>query len=176
MPKILGAKAVPNLPPPPADMAHLDRADRDLSKLAPRFEEAVRSVLMDMVYEGHRAIVVEALRSDERQAHLFNFGRSYDDGRGVVTMARVGDKSWHRYGLAVDIAENDKDPWVAPEAFWLALQRLARKHGLASGMDWLKKDRPHVQWGKCPKSPSTADMIRFRQDGFQGVWKRYNAH
>lgn len=142
------------LPKPPKEVP----VDRDLSKLAPAFRKKIELLLERMRVLGHDAMVFEAFRSDERAAYLYGFGRSYDDGRGVVTKAKDGRKTFHRYGLAVDIISRSME-WDAPKAFWDDLRKEATALGLRSGDDWDRdgipveqdpdehtSDRPHVQW------------------------------
>ena len=117
----------------------------------------------------------ESLRTPERQTYLFGFGRTYDDGRGIVTRAKSYDTSWHGFGLALDIVERDATPWDAPEGFWTTLGEAAEAEGLVWGGRWLKRDRPHVQWGRCPLTPTAADRSLLHTNGAPAVWSFYGA-
>lgn len=147
--------------------------DRDLKKLAPGFRRRVEAVLADLIAQGFDPIVVEAYRTDERQRHLYGFGRVFDDGRGVVTKAKDASKSMHGYGLAVDIVSK-ASLWNAGPKFWEALASTAEKHGLEAGLRWKMRDSPHIQMGApVPQSP-TAAMIAMRADSnVAALWQQF---
>ena len=84
-----------HLPLPPREVPMC----RALDVLAPKFRAALEAVLAQLP----DAIVAETLRTPERQAYLYGFGRDYDDDRGIVTQAPTHLTSWHGYGLAADI-------------------------------------------------------------------------
>lgn len=147
---------------------------RSLDLCAPRFAAAVRAMLADLAGDREEW-AFETLRTPERQRFLYGFGRDYDDGRGKVTNAQTALYSFHGYGLAVDIVEKDATPWDAPIGFWNAIGEAAEKHGLTWGGRWRTPDLPHVQWGKCPKSPSAADRALFESGGMRAVWQKYGA-
>lgn len=157
------------LPKPPAGVP----ASNDLSLVAPRFRAAVERVLDRMRKLGFDAVVFEAVRTPERQAFLWGFGREYDDGRGIVTHAPTAWRSWHVYGLAVDIISDSKG-WNAPEAFWDALGAAARAEHLTWGGDWHGEqcDRPHVQWGLPMRDTPSWRAKKLRDEGGnQAVWR-----
>ena len=145
--------------------------NRDLTVCAPKFEEAVRLLLKELPDTNG----FETLRTEARQHFLYGFGRDYDDGRGKVTEAVSALTSWHGFGLACDVVQKDATPWDAPEGFWDKLGACARRLGLAWGGDWKRRDLPHVQWGRCPKSPTDADRQLYRQQGIEAVWVKYGA-
>lgn len=152
--------------------------ERRLSVCAPKFAQAVGAMLEDpRVKGGREEWPFETLRTEERQSYLYKFGRDYDDGRGIVTYARTALYGWHAYGLAVDVVEKDSTPWDAPPDFWLSICLAAEAHGLTSGYRWKgkKQDRPHVQWGACPATPTDADRALFAAEGMQAVWAKYGA-
>src|SRR5215831_10327267 len=173
------------LPNPPAEVP----ADDDIAKLAPRFAERVRDLIAEMERCGHDPVVAEAFRSDERQAWLYGFGREYDDGRGNVTGAATGARSWHRYGLAVDIMSkaNGDSP---PRGFWDDLRAIAEELRLTSGDDWdrdgipverdadeHRADPPHVQWWTpgMRVTPSDHGWELLRSQGVEAVWREVAA-
>ena len=160
------------LPAPPPELP----ADTDMLKLAPVFAAKVFDLLHQMERLGHDAVVSEGFRTDERQRFLYGFGREYDDGRGVVTNAEDGRKSWHRYGLAVDIISKSRQ-WDAHPGFWQDLRDCARILLLTSGADWSKPDRPHVQWW-CPGmnvTPSEHAWELLQTQGVEAVWREVHA-
>ena len=147
---------LPTLPAAPAEVP----VQSDLSVLAPFFREAVERVVADMTAWGYTPQVFETMRTEERQAFLYGFGRTYDDGRGVVTHSQSADDTWHGYGLAVDII-------------------CARRHGLVWGGDWNSNwsindesfsDRPHIQWGATRRSPSAKAVELRAKGGLIAVW------
>lgn len=147
---------------------------RSLDLCAPRFADAVRAMLTQLV-GGREETAFETLRTEDRQAFLYGFGRDYDDGRGIVTNANTALFSWHGFGLACDVVEKDATPWDAPATFWEALGNAAEANGLVWGGRWHKPDRPHVQWARCPVSPTQEDRDMFAAEGMQAVWERYGA-
>lgn len=159
---------MPNLPKPPAEVP----VNSSLDGLAPKVRDAALAVVADMKALGFNARIFETLRTPERQAFLYGFGRLYDDGRGTVTKVENVRKGWHAYGLAVDIVENDSSPWTAPQAFWQALGKSAEKHGFTWGGRWKFTDLPHVQWSGCPTSPSPLDVAT---PDNASIWAKYKA-
>lgn len=159
------------LPLPPAEVPVI----RSLDVLAPKFRLAVDRTLHALALQGRAATVSETLRTDARQAFLYGFGRTYDDGRGIVTNARTVDTTWHGYGLAVDVIASGAG-WNAPAAFWTALGAAAEAEGLTWGGRWDGlPDRPHLQWGQCRRSPSVTAVKLKRAGGLEAVWREVNA-
>lgn len=175
---------MPKLPAPPRAVP----VDRDLTRLAPHFKTKIELLLCKMEDKGRDPMVFEAFRSDERAVYLYGFGRFYDDDRGVVTKAKTAERTWHRYGLAVDIISKTKQ-WGAPDAFWTDLRLLATELGLRSGDDWDRDgipvehdpdehtaDRPHVQWGPPMRvTPSDHAVALLRAGQLQAVWEEVGA-
>lgn len=164
---------------------------RSLDVIAPQLKVAVLKVLAKMKEDGFNAIPFDTLRTADRQSFLYGKGRTPEqciemgvdpkwawptcpDGR--VTKAASYLTSWHGFGLAVDIVENDATPWTAPQAFWHALGRHAMAQGLAWGGGWSRfPDLPHVQWGRTPMSPTPLDRALLQQDVMAVVWAKYHA-
>lgn len=161
------------LPRPPIEVPRIVT----LNVCAPLFREAVAMVLADVRAAGHHVMVWETLRTVERQEWLYGFGRYYTDGRangGTVTNAQ-GLDGWHPYGLAADLVEEDGTPWKAPTALWRAIGESAERRGLTWGGRWKNLDLPHVQWGKCRKSPSALAKQILARDGLPAVWRAVGA-
>lgn len=157
------------LPNPPAEPA----ADTSLDGLAPRF----RSAVLVMLSTNADYMVAESLRTPERQAWLYGFGREYDDGRGVVTQAPTNLTTWHGYGLAVDIVSKAHG-WDAPPSFWANLGMSAQAAGLSWGGAWPRfQDRPHCQWGPpMRQAPSQHAAELMASGGMEAVWKEVGAN
>lgn len=121
---------------------------------------------------GFDPIVEETIRSPERQAWLYGFGRDYDDGRKIVTWVH---QSWHTFGLAADIISRSMG-WNAPSKFWNALGAASKDEGLIWGGTWKSPDRPHVQWGypmRQAPSPRAAQLVA--TGGLPALWREVRA-
>jgi hypothetical protein len=168
-------------PEPPASSA--------LDQLAPGFAHKLDLVIAALRARGwSRACILESFRTDEREAWLFGFGRDYDDDRGIVTNARDGRKSWHRYGLGADFGLRGMD--TPPAQFYRDLTEIAESVGLTSGRDWNRNgipdtqeegkhfcDGPHVQWWctgmKVTPSDHAWDLLQ--SQGVAAVWRELHA-
>ena len=87
--------------------------------------------------------VTSGLRTIKEQNKLYAQGRTRP-GK-IVTNAK-GGKSYHNFGLAVDIVEikNGKALWTNPD--WNKIADLGKSLGLEWGGDWVSiKDKPHFQ-------------------------------
>ena len=159
-------------------------AVRDLAVLAPKFRAALERVLADLRGLGMDPLVIETLRTHDRQRFLYGFGRDYDDGRGTVTYSSDADETWHGFGLAADVI-SQADRWNAPLAFWEALGRSADRHGLLWGADWdgdgdwrdeRCTDFPPLQWGPpMRRSPSPRAGRLLASGGPPAVWREVGA-
>lgn len=147
-----------------------------VTMLAPKFRDKVNALCDALRTDGHRPLVFETLRTDERQAFLYGFGRQYDDGRGTVTNSATAALTWHGYGLAVDLVCADH-LHAATDGFSAALGTHARRLELEWGGDWASfPDRPHVQWGPgMRRSPSTVAQSLRRQGKLAEVWRLVGA-
>lgn len=156
-----------NLPKPPAEVP----ANTSTDGLAPVFQTKLTRVLASMAAGGHPAKIAETLRSNERAAFLYGFGRVYDDGRGIVTNSKTAENTWHHFGCAADVVHATLE-WDAPESFWDALRDAALAEGLASGDCWHFQDKPHIQLGAPMRvSPSPEATQLLADGGFEAVWK-----
>ena len=151
------------VPPEPKPITSLDG-------LAPKFRAAVERVLA----ANDQRVISESLRTIERQAWLYGFGREWDDGRGIVTHAS-GTTGWHPYGLAVDIIHRKKG-WDAPMDFWEALGADAEREGLVWGGRWKMRDLPHVQFGAPMRTTPSAQAAHLAADGgLVALWRAVGA-
>jgi hypothetical protein len=159
-------------------------AVRTLDVLAPRFRTALERVLMTLTGIGLTPMVVETLRTSARQQHLYGFGRTHDDGRGIVTHSRDADETWHGFGLAADVV-CARTLYAAPPEFWAALGRACARERLTWGGDWNGDgssaderflDRPHIQWGPpMRRSPSPRAARLVELGGMAALWKEVGA-
>ena len=172
------------LPPSPPEIGELAPC-RSLDGLAPLFRAKLDEMLAVLVTWHWQPCIRESTRSNARAKHLYNFGRVYDDGRGIVTNAPNALKTWHHYGLAVDVGDRRYDDEHTPVEFWDDLERAALRLGLTSGRDWNRNgihdeklcDGPHVQW-YCPgmhvsPSPHAAELLA--SGGVEAVWRELHA-
>lgn len=118
---------------------------------------------------GLDALVYEGYRSAELQAHYYARGRTIVPPYAPVTNARSHLESWHGFGLAVDVISRSRG-WNAGEEWFGRVAEVFRAHGMRWGGEWVMKDLPHFQWGRCKASPSARAREVFRRDGLRGVW------
>ena len=144
-------------------------ADRDLSKLAPRFREQVLVALAECHSGGIDAIMYEGWRSPELQALYYARGRTIIPPATPVTYARSNLYSWHGYGLAVDCISQSKG-WDQPMTWFLAMADIFKRHGCKWGGDWRRADPPHFQYGACKPSPSDRARELYAAGGVEAVW------
>lgn len=106
-----------------ASAADVTTPIRDTEALAPALREKLERVVDRMKREyGHDVTVVETARSQERQDHLYEQGRTRPGA--VVTWTR---DSAHLHGDAVDVIIDGS--WDNAQGF-ARLQRIAREEGL----------------------------------------------
>ena len=88
--------------------------DRDLNKLAPFFRSLLEVALSECWELGFQIKVFEAFRTPERQDFLFEQGRTRP-GK-IITKAKSW-RSWHQYGLAVDLVFQKNGVWTWDKDF-----------------------------------------------------------
>ncbi len=147
---------------------------RDMSVLAPRFAEAVRKAIEECNSNGLDAYVYEGYRSAALQAIYYARGRTVIPPPYTVTNARTNLRSWHGYGLAVDVISRSKR-WNQPASWFRQVAAIFKSHGLKWGGDWSKPDLPHFQWGRCKPSPSDRAREIYAARGMKGVWAEVGA-
>lgn len=154
------------LPKPPVEVPSVNSP----SVLAPRFRDAVQRMFAELRRAGFDPVIAESMRSAARQRFLYGFGRTYDDGRGIVTHAADCDTSWHCFGLAIDVI-SQKHGWESAE-FFRALRAAAEHEGLIAGASFSDPDLPHVQWGRpMRRRPSPAAAALRASGGNEAVWR-----
>lgn len=167
------------LPKPPEATAAQQR-NGSVELLPTGFRQQLTALLARMEQDGFDPIVWETLRTDERQEFLYGFGRLYDDHpepRGIVTNAKTGVLSYHRYGLAADIVSR-RFGWRPKPQFWVRLGHHALSLGLRWGGKFRSVDLPHVQFGGVagglvvPVTPNEIIAVSMREGGRELVWQR----
>lgn len=162
-----GGTAPPAPTSPPVDP---NRRDTDLTKLHPAVRVKVEKVIADLAAASVPMKVFEAYRAPVRQRMLFNKGRSGGvivDRSKVVTFADAW-KSYHQYGLAVDMVI-DNPPMNMWETsgiagtWWDKYHEIARKQGLEP----LSFEKPHIQ---LEGTRSSALLAGEYPDGGDSSW------
>jgi hypothetical protein len=160
-------------------VSDLDKPNRDLDLLAPKFRAAVQAAIAECATREMPVKVVEGFRSNARQAWLYAQGRTRPGG--IVTNAPNGLTSWHGYGLAVDVIHSTKayrpfgENRAQNEKWFADVAKVFKAHGCNWGGDWTKPDTPHMQWGKCKPSPSAEARKLIASGGVQAVWNAVGA-
>lgn len=140
---------------------------RDVSLLAPAMEAIANEFIARCNRASLDIIVVETIRTAERQAWLYASGRTRP-GLVVTNAPSVWD-SWHGYGLAFDACSKSRG-WGVPDEFWRDCCTIARPLGLDCGFDWHMRDRDHFQFGKCKIRPSHLSREAYARGGLVAVW------
>jgi hypothetical protein len=141
---------------------------RDLCELAPAMKAAVLAMLKDCAEQGLDAYVYEARRTHELAAMYYALGSS---------KARDGWRTWHFYGLAVDVISRSR-AWKAwDDPAWRGpVVAAGKRHGLDWGGDWVSfRDMPHFQFGRCKPSPSDEAVRLYKTGGLVAVWRAVGA-
>lgn len=135
---------------------------RDLDSLAPLMREAVKAAVAECKAAGFDVYVYETIRTNELAEMYHALG---------VSKATTAFRTWHFYGLAVDIisASRGWKAWDDPE--WRdGVVAIFKKHGMDWGGDWKSfRDMPHFQWGKCRASPSDEAIRLYSEGGIELV-------
>lgn len=118
-----------------------DRDTERIGQMQPAAAAAAQRVLCRLKKQGINVTVTETLRSHARQAQLLAQGNG-------VTNAAPG-RSYHQYGLAIDIVPLDskgQPTWTAPAAIWEAIGKAGEAEGFQWGGRWKTVDCPHLQY------------------------------
>lgn len=152
-------------------MDNFKKAERDLSRLYPDIKTRISKVLVDMKQHYKEMFVTEGFRSFERQNYLYAHGRTLEDTK-IITNAKPGE-SFHNYGLAIDLAFKDIEPWSAQHP-WDDFGRIAKSHGFLWGGNFTSfKDRPHIQLGYGMSIDEIQEL--YKQGGLEKLWSRIDA-
>ena len=152
-----------------------NRTDR-LDLLAPVFRRSVEAAIAECHANGLPARVFETYRSNALQAIYFARGRTVIPPPAPVTNAMNNLRSWHGYGLAVDVI-HQTELWSPSEGrgWFTRVADVFKKHGCKWGGDWKQKDLPHFQWGLCKPSPSDEAQVLLRTRGILALWEAVGA-
>jgi len=120
-------------------------------------------------------IVTQGLRSWSEQDALYAQGRTTP---GAIVTNVAGGRSWHNFGLAVDLAPDDPTKpgfqidWNAAHPQWKRLEQVGISVGLFSGSLFRSfPDAPHFQLtGRFGLTPNDEVRQLFRDGGMAAVW------
>jgi hypothetical protein len=152
------------------------KVNSSLEVLAPKFRDAVKAALAECDHEGLEAVVFETYRSQELQAHYYARGRTIIPPEEPVTYASTNLRSWHGYGLAIDVVHRTK--YWKPQGGIEWFRKVAvvfKRNNCKWGGDWRKADPPHFQWHLCKPSPSDQARALMASQGMVAVWEAVGA-
>ena len=147
-----------------------------LDVLAPKFRDAVMAALAECERERLDAKVFETYRSQELQALYYARGRTIIPPHAPVTYASTNLRSWHGYGLAVDVVHKTK--YWKPDGGIEWFRKVAvvfKRNNCNWGGEWRKADPPHFQWHLCKPSPSDEARALIASEGMIAVWEAAGA-
>lgn len=142
----------------------------DRTKLHPQLDHKLTRLLAKCAEKGIYLIITEGFRTVADQDALYAKGRTTKGS--IVTNARGSSySSQHQWGIAFDIAINDKKLLYDLTTI-KKVGKLAKKVGLGWGGDWTSfKDYPHFylkRWG------STTSKLKQKYgtfNAFKATWK-----
>lgn len=142
----------------------------DMDKLHPLLKYRLKRFLKACEKAELGIIITEGYRTVEYQDRLYAKGRT--EKGNIVTNAKGSDySSQHQWGIAFDIAINDKKHTYDVELIKKAA-KLAKKVGLSWGGDWKSfKDIPHFYLGKWGSGTSELKRQYITPDRFMATWK-----
>ena len=103
------------------------------NSLQPEFQQKLYYVMKDLEAKGWKPLIRNGMRSQEQA------DKNAAAGTGVRNSA-------HLQGIAADVvdASGPNNLNATNPKFWRDLRESATKHGIRSGMDFRKQDRPHI--------------------------------
>lgn len=128
---------------------------RDINKLHWKVRRLVNKLIENCRNLGLELVIIETVRSNERQAYLYELGRTIDIKNGIVTNVKIPTFHNEIVGLAFDIAPlvNGSIPWNGHSNLWNLMGQEGKKLGLTWGGDWKSiVDKPHFQLDEGLKS------------------------
>ena len=145
----------------------------DRTKLHPWLNYKLTLLLKQCAKKGIYLIITQGFRSKAEQDALYAQGRTKKGS--IVTNAKGSDySSQHQWGIAFDIAINDKK-LLYDEATIRKVAKIAKskKVGLAWGGDWVSPvDTPHFYLDKWGDTPSKLKKKYGVFDNFKKTWTK----
>ena len=116
--------------------------DVRIAKLHPAIRENAEQFINEVEKIGIKLRVTQGLRTIQEQNDLYAIGRTIPGKK--VTNA-VGGKSYHNYGLAIDVCQID-GRMADFDPDWLKIVPIAEKYGFAWGGKFKTIiDKPHFE-------------------------------
>lgn len=137
-----------------------------LALIFPQFRAEISNGLDRARAAGFPVAVFESFRSLDRQGQLYNQGRT-TPGK-IVTNAKAG-RSWHNYGLAVDIALYDDGRWswdFKPSE----IAKFFESDKLIWGGTFKNFDGPHYEWKLKPTLEQALALVS--RNGILALWAK----
>lgn len=148
-----------------------------LSKVHPVLAAKVKQMAVTLATEGIIIRVTQGLRTYQEQDALYAQGRTTPGN--IVTNA-IGGKSYHNYGLAVDVIPGvpNSNPWLPDwninSPSYARMVEVGTKLGLYSGSKFVHlPDWPHFQMaGNMPVGAPTLEAQKaLREHGLNKAWE-----
>lgn len=145
----------------------------DRTKLHPWLNYKLTLLLKQCAKKRIYLIITQGFRSKAQQDELYAQGRTKKGN--IVTNAKGSDySSQHQWGIAFDIAINDKK-LLYDEATIRKVAKIAKskKVGLAWGGDWVSPvDTPHFYLGKWGDTPAKLKSTYGTFKKFKKTWTK----
>lgn len=145
----------------------------DRTKLHPWINYKLGLLLKRCAKKGIYLIITEGFRTEKYQDELYAKGRTKKGN--IVTNARGKDyQSQHQWGIAFDIAINDKkSPYDVPTLKKVAKIAKSKSVGLVWGGDWVRPvDTPHFYLNKWGDTTSKLKSTYKTPEKFRLEWIR----
>ncbi len=151
------------------DKEHDIRINRTL--LHPWLDNKLTILLNKCAKKGIYLIITEGFRTKEYQDRLYAKGRTAP-GSIVTNASGSSYRSQHMWGIAFDIAINDKKKLYDPTTI-KKVAKIAKKVGLGWGGDWTSiVDMPHFYLKKWGSTTTVLKQQYGVPDRFMATWNR----
>jgi peptidoglycan L-alanyl-D-glutamate endopeptidase CwlK len=148
-----------------------------LKQVFPALAAKVREMADVLAKDGFAIRVVQGLRTWAEQDALYAAGRT---APGKIVTNCPGGRSYHNFGLAVDLVPSTRGPgepfdpdWNAAHPAWKRMEEIGVSVGLVAGAQWRSfPDAPHFQLtGRFPVgSPSQEVAALYHRGSLQAIW------
>ena len=141
----------------------------DVRKLHPNLRHKLNALLKECTAAGIGIIITEGYRTKAYQDMLYAIGRTVP-GNKVTNAKGSSYSSQHQWGIAFDIAINDKNR-LYDAGLIKQVADIAKRLNLSWGGDWVSfKDTPHFYLGKWGASTSELRRQYGTPDKFFKTW------
>ena len=148
--------------------------EQRLARLHPALASRGRAMVELCAGVGVAILVTQGLRTWEEQDRLYAIGRTRPPiGRKFIVTNAPGGRSWHNFGLALDVVVLEalgKADWDTGHPGWARAGEIGKSLGLAWGGDWKAfKDLPHFQY---VGDLTLAICRQLFPSGIEVIWQR----